>query len=473
MEQTGMKERKEKKDRLAGRMELYDRRSAEVEEILSRPPGWTLRWGITTLFVMLLALIWGAWFIEYPDLIGAGVTITTRNPPISVPTIAEGRLQRFFVKDNETVKKEAPLALIESTAEYEDIVALEEKLASLKKKLGSATTSLERGFLGDYELGELQSGYTTLVQAYLAYSIFLNLDINNRRIASLRDALALKKTQHTQALENMETLQSELGTARSQHSKTAAFLKNEIAPALQEDAVQDELPEDRYAAETARLELLRAQLQTEELRKAVVSTELQLKGVRLALQESELEQHELKKEIENQELERDETRLQLLIGLERELSELTAALDRWEKAYLLKAPISGQVSFVSHLSKEQKVAAGDDLFSIVPENSGGIIGKAEMPTAGSAKVALGQMVNIKLDSYPFKEYGMLEGKIVTMPTVPRGGKYAVEIALTNGMETTYGKKLAFKQEMSGSAEIITEDANLLQRIFNQFKSLWK
>jgi HlyD family secretion protein len=464
---------KTRKPGLGSRMELFDRHSAEVEEILSRPPGWTLRWGITTLFVMLLALVWGAWFIEYPDLINASVTITTRNPPIAVPASTEGRLERLFVRDNDKVQKDDLLALIESTAEYDDMLALEMKLAALKEQLALESPSLESDFFKDYKLGDLQGGYSALVQSYLAYAVFTNLDQHNRRIASLQDALELKKRLHVHAVENIGTLKHELAQGRERHSETTVFLENEIRPSLLRDNRPNALPEERFVAETARLDLLRAQLQADGLRKMVVNLELQLKSARLGLRQSELEQHEIRKEIQRLELERDETHTQLLTGLQRRLSELSAGVDRWKELFLLKAPISGQVSFVSHLSIAEKVAAGDELFSIVPEDNGGIVGKADMPTTGSAKVALGQKVNIKLASYPYKEYGMLEGEIFTMSTVPKGGNYAVEIVLVEGMNTTYGKELAFRQEMSGSAEIITEDANLIQRIFNQFKSLWK
>ena len=37
----------------------------------------------------------------------------------------------------------------------------------------------------------------------------------------------------------------------------------------------------------------------------------------------------------------------------------------------------------------------------------------------------------------------------------------------------YGKTLKFSQEMTGTAEIITDDIRLLERFFNALKSIWK
>ena len=47
--------------------------------------------------------------------------------------------------------------------------------------------------------------------------------------------------------------------------------------------------------------------------------------------------------------------------------------------------------------------------------------------------------------------------------------YIIEIDLPEGLKTLYGKKLDFAQNMQGTAEIITEDIHLLQKIINPFR----
>jgi len=47
-----------------------------------------------------------------------------------------------------------------------------------------------------------------------------------------------------------------------------------------------------------------------------------------------------------------------------------------------------------------------------------------------------------------------------------------DLALTNGLVTNYHKTLDFKPQMQGSAEIITEDLRLLERLFYQYRALW-
>jgi len=53
--------------------------------------------------------------------------------------------------------------------------------------------------------------------------------------------------------------------------------------------------------------------------------------------------------------------------------------------------------------------------------------------------------------------------------VPAEDAYVIEIELPDGLMTLYGKKLEFTQNMQGSAEIITENIRLIQKIVNPFR----
>jgi HlyD family secretion protein len=51
--------------------------------------------------------------------------------------------------------------------------------------------------------------------------------------------------------------------------------------------------------------------------------------------------------------------------------------------------------------------------------------------------------------------------------------YLLEVEFPNNLITNYGKELTFSQEMTGSAEIITEDLRLLDRFLNPIKAVLK
>jgi HlyD family secretion protein len=143
----------------------------------------------------------------------------------------------------------------------------------------------------------------------------------------------------------------------------------------------------------------------------------------------------------------------------------------WENNYLLISPIDGVVSFTRFWSANQSVLKDEPVINIVPLETGIFLGRINLKMQRSGKVKTGQIVNIKLSGYPYLEYGMVRGIVKSKSLVPTGDAYIIEIELPNGLSTLYGTKLDFTQNMQGSAEIITEDVRLLQKIINPFRHL--
>ena len=91
-------------------------RSSEVNEVLSQPPSWLVRWGITVFFFVLLILLGVGWFVEYPDLVKANLRVVAVNFPKAVNAKSEGVVMKLFVKDGMNVTQGQRLAYLESTA---------------------------------------------------------------------------------------------------------------------------------------------------------------------------------------------------------------------------------------------------------------------------------------------------------------------------------------------------------------------
>jgi hypothetical protein len=160
--------------------------------------------------------------------------------------------------------------------------------------------------------------------------------------------------------------------------------------------------------------------------------------------------------------------------LELEQEELFSALINWEEQYLLKSPIQGRVSFFEVWGKHQNIEENQVVFTVVPMEIQELLGRCQVPIRNSGKIKPGQRVIIKLENYPYREWGALDGEVKIISEVPRTGEkegYVVYIHIKN-LTTSYGKTLEFKQEMMGSAEIILEEVTLLERIFYQFRNLW-
>ncbi len=75
------------------------------------------------------------------------------------------------------------------------------------------------------------------------------------------------------------------------------------------------------------------------------------------------------------------------------------------------------------------------------------------------------------------EFGLMKGTVKNISLVPtitdKGIFYTANINLPDTLISNYSIKLKFTQEMSGTAEIITEDIRLLERLLNRIKAILK
>lgn len=93
-----------------------------------------------------------------------------------------------------------------------------------------------------------------------------------------------------------------------------------------------------------------------------------------------------------------------------------------------------------------------------------LTGNIQLKMNGAGKVKVGQQVNLKFVNYPYLEFGVVKGRVSKIAGVPVSDYYPVEVNLPGGLVTTFGKKLEFEQELKGTAEIVTEDQRLVNRI---------
>ncbi|PZU21593.1 MAG: HlyD family secretion protein, partial [Chryseobacterium sp.] len=152
--------------------------------------------------------------------------------------------------------------------------------------------------------------------------------------------------------------------------------------------------------------------------------------------------------------------------------QLRKSLKQWEQTYLITSSTNGVVSFQQFFGVNQFVKTGDPIVSILPDKKEALVGRMSVPTVNSGKIIAGEKVLIKLDNYPYQEFGIIEGKVQNISLIPDAeGNYYVDVILSKGLKTSYNKTLKFDKELRGNAEIVTKDLRLIERIFYQIRKL--
>ena len=134
-------------------------RSEEVQEVMGQIPAWIVRWGVTVLFAVVLALLVGSYFFKYPDVIATEMTLTSREPVVKVVARSSGKISGLYVFNGQDVKMDALLGVVENPARTEHVLRLKKLLARYMEE----PERLSYYLLQDvWLLGDIQPAYMSL-----------------------------------------------------------------------------------------------------------------------------------------------------------------------------------------------------------------------------------------------------------------------------------------------------------------------
>ena len=198
-------------------------RSDEVQEILGFIPHWIIRSGISVIFVIIILLLFGSWYFKYPDVISSSITITTENPPAALIAKTNGNIETVFVKDKQVVAKGQLIALIENPANYKHVLDLNQKLDSLHQFIIAFDTSKTIDFNPYYELGTVQTIYSSFLKQYRDYLNFVSLNYHHRKIAAFNLQLNQTRQQNGGFKRQLNIQKQEFALAKNQFERDSGL----------------------------------------------------------------------------------------------------------------------------------------------------------------------------------------------------------------------------------------------------------
>ncbi|MDR1583215.1 MAG: HlyD family secretion protein [Prevotellaceae bacterium] len=415
-------------------------RSEELHEVLGSVPPWILRRGITLIGVIVIILLVGSWFFKYPETLPTTMVLTGKTPPATIVAKTNGRLMKLYVTDKQGIKSGEYLAVIENPANTEDVFLLKQYLNELLNNPEKIPTLPKK----EFKLGSIQSAFSALSRSLDNYRKFVELNYYPQKMASIQARIEDYNRQYENLERQSEIIRKQHELKAIRYSKDSTLFEGKyLSPTEIDNAITTYL-QSKLTVENSLSSLDNMKIQIKQLEESRLDTEQQYNDQKASLN----------LEITNYAI------------------QLTNEINTWEMTYVLVAPISGVVTFNNYWTENQNVSAGAPVFTIVPDEDGELVGKALLPVQRSGKVNVGQKVNIQFTNYPENEFGIVWGEIRNISLVPVEGNYTVEIALPNGLMTTYRKELKFSQEMQAVADIITDDMRLIERLFMPIKKIF-
>ena len=413
-------------------------RSEEVQDIIERMPTRWCSLAAFIMFILVCVLTALSFLISYPDTIDGEITITGVSAPVRLLSSADGKLH-LIAPTNKQIANGAIIAYIENGATFKDIVSLKR---SLKENKIILSNTLNLG-----ELGNAYNSYVVAAQHW--YHLSHSKRYETMRM-SLEKHINASKSISEQLLQNLK-------------------IKAQVRKNIQEEFTRDSILAKQYIVTNSEL----SKSQNSYLNQ--IENESYLHNTLL---EKEAEISNSQTEIAKSHIEEEEQVEEAYVDMMSKRNILQSELQLWEKKYLIKAPMDGRLDYLGFWRENVYVLAGTELFSVVPQRNN-VIREAFIPSVGAGKVRIGQNANVKLNDYPYDEFGLLKGRVKSISRVTNKTStkksvtetYRVQIIFPNGLTSNFGNTLHLNFDSKGTVEIVTKNKHLIERLFDNLKAI--
>ncbi|PWG78156.1 HlyD family efflux transporter periplasmic adaptor subunit [Pararcticibacter amylolyticus] len=425
------------------------KRSEEVSDIIDRMPTAFSTWIAVAIIVFTILLFVFGWFIKYPDVVTGQIKINSSISPVKLPAHTSGKLEILGFKPQDPIKEGDYLAIIQNSANTTDVRNVASLIHNFDPNSPKLFSRAVMSFPEKVSLGELNMKYYSFLSSLKSLIDYSEDNIYEQQQVGLTGGIMWRKKILDEAKNALNISTENLEISEKWLNKYSSLNKDLIT-------TYD------FEIDKSRVDFLSARQNKQNLIKEITSIEMQITESENSLSQLSVERREKER--------------QLHLDLLASYHELSDQIKQWEQTYVLKAPFDGQVEFLKFWSSNQFVQAGEDVFGIVPKKSM-VLGQVLLPAMGAGKVKAGSAVSIKLDDYPYAEFGSIKGVVKSISLITNEYKtsqsnintYLVMVDMPDGLVTNYGDKLNFKYEIGGQADIIVNDRRLIERLFDNIK----
>jgi len=381
----------------------------------------SLRLLLLPLYVVALAvvLVVAASVVLKIDCVvrGRGVLVPPNNS-VRVTALRAGSVTEILVRDGDRVEKGEPIVRLGVKDDDAAIESLTAQIGAMKREL----TQREELIAARRNVAELKA---RLIAGDLA---------------SEQAGIAAQQA-------NIERLEQELAGWQEDLQRQTTLAAQKYVTSVALEAARRQAEQSRTQQVEAKTSLAQKELAIEQLRRREAGTSVELAAEQLQ-EELLLEQGR-----------------RTLAGLEQQLA--AAKLQRTRATVL--APASGLVHDLAVRCEGEYVASAQIVCRVAPQDQGWMA-EIELPAADVGFVRLGQRARVKLDAFPFEDYGVVSGTIKFVapdasPAAPgqleRKPVYAVRIRLDDKeFLARQTEKLELRGGMTLSGELVNRRETL-------------
>ncbi len=217
-----------------------------------------------------------------------------------------------------------------------------------------------------------------------------------------------------------------------------------------------------------RFDYLEAKDRLTEAEDRVNSLGKEIQGQQQAIRQAEQAYQSAQQTVNRVSSERQGTVLDQMRQRQEELTNLEGQLAQAQlktAGQMITAPVAGKVYDVQTTLGERSVAPGQELMSILPDDADLLLG-VKVLNRDIGFISVGMPVKVKLATFPFQEFGMIEGEVAQISPNATADKdlgpvFNTKIKLKQRDILVNGKSVELTPGMAATAEIVTRQRSVL------------
>lgn len=404
-----------------------------LSNVLPEKVSFIERWALWILLLIFFLTIVGAWFINYPDVVQADAYLMAINTPKEVVVRQEGTLIRLFVHNEDTVVKGQTIGWIESSAGHEDVLRLAELLEQGAQSLSTKNFEKVAALFNRRfdSLGDLQVPYQQFTSALLQFDDYLVDGFYFKKRRTYSGDLNLLKSVHGSIENQLEVARKDLDLASESMNADSGLYQQKV---ISKEDIR--VQRSKVLNKQSLVFQLEASLTSNESMQMAKKADIDELAHATSVQEDIFSQA---------------------------IATLESYVENWKKKYLITSPSSGKIVFLSPIQEKQFFPTGKIIGYVNPYASY-YYAQIFLQQNNFGKIQIGQSVQLRVNAYPYQEFGFVDGKLNFISNIPSDSGYIANVALPNGLITNYKRSIQYRSGLRSEALIITRKANLLQRL---------
>ncbi|MEM7593853.1 MAG: response regulator [Cyanobacteria bacterium P01_A01_bin.83] len=414
--------------------------SLTKELIETLPRVWTRGLLYALMVIVGIILPW-AMFSKVDETGSARGKLEPQGKVFTVDAPVSGTVEEVFVSEGQLVKSQQPLLSLESEPVENELEQVQTELEGQRK-----------------ELAQLKLLKNQLV-----------LTVNTQKQQNTAQ-LFEKQAQLDQARQDVKHTQTALNLALKANQEAKKEVQRFVEAKNQGIVSEIQVIEKKDAARERERLLEQANAENEQAQLRAVEQQKSYQSLTHSGDIAVLRGQEQLKEIEQQIV----TLNSQIKSHQSKINGLSYQLEQ----RIVKSPVNGSIFQLPAQETGTVLEPGGLVAEIAPQQSSLIL-KAQMIPTESGSLEQGMPVKMKFDAYPFQDYGVVEGEVVSIsPTTKvvdtaegKAESYELEVKLDRDYIQAKNKRVTLRAGQTATAEVIVRQRRLIDFVLDPFKKL--